>query len=291
MDTSNKKLISYIGLFFVVIVWGILPLVTVSFYKYYSPTSRLTFVQLVLFVTYIAISGKNLWRFNKEYLKVGICTGIFLALADLTQKIGLLYTTPAKYAFLENLSCITVPILMFFFVKKKPTFITFLSCILCLVGVFILNGVTLDGGWGVGELLCGASGLLYGFNIAGTAAFAKKLYAPLYLAVQAAVGFILTSVFTVLLDKTGVEPIFFTVDVSLLFAIAVITVITNAVCWIIRTNTLKHIDATVVAIIMPFSAVITAITSVLFGMDTLSLNMVLGGALGVIAILLASFDK
>ena len=115
----DKKTLSYSGLFFVVCIWGTAPLVTQYFYKYYSPSIRLFFCELILFVTCICISGKRLKEFNFEYIKVGIPTGFFLALANISQKIGLIYTTPARYAFLENLSCISVPVLMYFLIRKK----------------------------------------------------------------------------------------------------------------------------------------------------------------------------
>lgn len=288
---ANPKTLSFLGLFFVVIVWGISPQITVGLYKYYSPTARLTFSEAVLLITYLIITGKRISWLNREYIKVGAFTGLFLAFANITQKIGLMYTTPAKYAFLENLSCISVPVLMYFFVKKKPTGITFLSCALCLLGVFILNGISIESGWGVGELLCALSGILYGFNIAGTAAFAKKMYAPLYLAVQATVGFAVSLIFTLILDAGNIEKIFFTMRYDLILLIIIVTVVSSAICWIIRTNVLKHISANTVTVIMPFSAVITSLLSAFMGTDTLSLNIILGGGIGIAAIILASFDK
>ena len=288
---NNKKTLSYIGLAFVVIIWGLSPQLTLELYKYYSPTFRLAFAELVLVSTYLIISGKNIHKLNRDYLKYGIITGFFLALANITQKIGLLYTTPAKYAFLENLSCITVPLLMYFFVRKKPSIITYISCITCLVGVFVLNGISLKDGWGIGEVLCGISGLLYGFNIAGTAAFAKKLYVPLYLAVQSVVGCIVSLAFSIYLNAFNIEPIVFSIKLEHLLSVVALTVVSSAVCWIIRTNCLKHIDASTVAVITPFSAVITSIVSIIVGTDTMSLNIVLGGGLGMLAIILTAFDK
>ncbi|MBQ7076259.1 MAG: EamA family transporter, partial [Clostridia bacterium] len=218
-------------------------------------------------------------------------TGIFMALANLCQKIGLLYTTPAKYAFLENLSCITVPVLMYILVKKKPKISTLAGSILCLLSALVLNGTTLGGqGFGIGEILCAIAGLLYGFNIAGTGVYAKNLNVPLYLATQAVTGFIVSLISTVVFDFTSVEKIVFSIKpVHIIFAIAV-TLIVSALCWIIRTNSMKHIDACIVAVIMPFSAVITSIVSVISGKDTLNINLIFGGFLGLLAIFLSSYE-
>lgn len=301
MEGINKKTISYIGLFFVVFIWGAAPLLTLQLYKFYSPAARVCFSELVLLITYIIMSKNHLKELNKEYIKIGVSTGIFLSLATITQHIGLPYTTPARFAFLENLSCITVPVLMYILKRKKPTATTVLSCLICLLSAFVLNGASLSGAsWGIGEILCAIAGLLYGFNIAGTSAYAKKLYAPLYLAVQATVGFVISLIFTVILNFTTVttpegvqmpmEKAVFSFSAEHILLSVLCTLVVSALCWTIRTNTLKHIDASIVAVIMPFSAVITGILSVLSGKDSLNLNLIFGSVLGVLAILLSSFD-
>lgn len=302
MKSHSGKAMSYIGLFFVVFVWGCSPLITLELYKYYSPTFRLFFSELVLFIAYMIICGKDIKRFNFDYIKIGVPTGIFLALANMTQKIGLLYTTPAKYAFLENLSCISVPVLMYILVRKKPTFMTVLSCITCLASVFVLNGISFNdaSSWGIGEVLCAAAGLLYGFNIAGTGAYAKNFCTPLYLAVQSGVSTIIYLISSFAFSKilitgdTGIaapmEKIVFSMNPVHIAAVVLTALIVSAMCWTIRTNAMKHIDASIVAIIMPFSAVITSVISILLGEDILSTKLVVGGILGLFAIFMSSYN-
>ena len=296
----SKKTVSYMGLLFVVLVWGTAPLVTLYFYKYYSPSIRLFFSEVILFVAYLIMSIKHLDKFNMQYIKAGVPTGLFLALANVTQKIGLMYTTPARYAFLENLSCITVPIVMYFLIKKKPNFTTILACILCLTGVGVLNGVSFsNGSWGIGEILCAFAGLLYGFNIAGTGVFAKKLYAPLYLAVQAAVGMLISLAFSLALNfirfpsasgtLVPIEKIYFSFDYRHIIFTIIYVVIVNALCWVIRTNSMKHIEASTVSIIMPFSAVVTATLSVVAGNDVFNFNLLVGGVIVIASIIISSF--
>lgn len=289
--TKNKTTSAYFGLFFVVLVWGVAPLLTYELQKYYSPSFKLAVSSVILLTAYLLMSLKHLKDFNLDYIKVGVPTGIFLALANVTQKIGLLYTTPARYAFLENLSCVVVPVLMFFLIKKKIKLFTVLASLLCLGGVFVLNGISLDGGWGVGELLCAASGILYGFNIAGTGAFAKKLYAPLYLAVQSVIEGISCLTIALVLDGMEIEKIAFPTTPKLLFAMIAVCLVSSALCWPIRTNAMKYVPASTVSVIMPFSAVITTLGSVIMGLDVLDVRTVLGGVMITAAIILSSRDK
>lgn len=301
MTAPSKKTISYIGLIFVVLVWGFCPILTLKLYKLYSPTARLCFSEFVLLTAYILISGKHIKELNPQYLKIGIPTGIFLALANITQKVGLLYTTPAKYAFLENLSCVTVPVLIFLLTKEKPKFTEVSASFVCLLSAFVLNGISFsDSSWGIGEILCAISGLLYGFNIAGTGIYAKKLNVPLYLAVQTFTAFIISAISTTVLNsctvttssgtKEPIEKIMFSLNLSHMIFVILFTLITSALCWIIRTNSMKHIDACIVAVIMPFSAVVTSVVSVLTGTDTFDIRLLLGGMLGLCAIFLSGYD-
>ena len=116
--TFDKKYLAYLGLIFVILVWGVAPLITLRFYQYYSPTIRIAFGDAISILALLLISAKKLHLLDKTYLKVAIPTGFFMALANILQKIGLQYTTPSHYAFLENLSCIAVPALLYFLIKK-----------------------------------------------------------------------------------------------------------------------------------------------------------------------------
>ena len=299
---GNKKVISYAGLFFVVFVWGIAPMLTLYLYRYYSPSVRTFFAEVILLLVYLLVSKNHLKELNGTYLKAGIPTGFFLALANISQKLGLPYTTPARCAFLENLSCVIVPVAMYVLVRKKPGIKTITASFLCLAGVIVLNGASFGegAGWGIGEILCALAGILYGFNIAGTGAFAKNLYAPLYLAVQAAVGVIVSFVFVLVLSfvtvtsdlgiRVPVEEMHASFQPEHVLFLILVTVISSALCWTIRTNAMKHVDASVVSVIMPFSAVITGVVSVIFGIDTLSFNLVAGGLLGVAAVIISGAD-
>ena len=52
---------------------------------------------------------------------------------------------------------------------------------------------------------------------------------------------------------------------------------------------MKYVDATVIAVMMPFSAVIAGVLSVIVGMDELTTNLVVGAVLGLAAMLICAF--
>ncbi len=293
---KNKKNISYAGLIFVVFVWGLAPITSKYFLNYYSPTFGVAWGDIFSVAVLAFIFRKRLKNITKDYFKVAIPLGVFYTSANLMQKIGLQYTTPTVYSFLENLSCIVVPFLTWWFIKKKPAVLQIVGSIICLISAFVLSGIGASGGFslGVGEILCGLAGIFYGINIAGTGAFTKNFDSALYimvlLFVECILSFIVAIAFHfITINGAPVETIRFSWNPVLLLSRIAIVLISSTLCWVIRTNSMKHVDATVVAVMMPFSSIVAGILSVLVGMDELSVNLVLGAVLGLIAMLICAF--
>ena len=220
-------------------------------------------------------------------------SGLFNALASLLQKIGLPYTTPANYAFLENLSCIAVPVLMFLLVKKKPTIINIATAIICFIGSVILSGFNFSDGFnlGVGEILCALAGIMYGVNIAVTGIYAKDMDSYLYVFVQMCVQTLVAGGIAVTFNYFPIgaplEPVKFSFVWYVLLGVIFWAIINNSLCWTLRVSAMKKISATAIATIMPFSSVVTVIVSVFLGTDKISLSLIVGGGLILISSIVA----
>ena len=289
---KNKRTAAYIGLIFVIFLWGAGPLITLFFYKYYSPTMRVAFGSLTSGLAMLLVAGKRIKLLNRSYFKLALPTGLCLGLADISQKIGLQYTTPTNYAFLENLSVITVPLILFILIRKKPAPLTVLAIALCLASSLVLTGILTDGGsFGKGDILCAAAGMLYGVNIAITGRYAKGVCVPLYLSVQLLCVSMLGFLSTFVLSGLGIEPYYFTLRLGTILLLVLFVLVSSTLGWLIRTAAMKEVDPTVVAVMMPFSSVVTVLVSVLSGTDTLTPSLVIGAVLGLSAIVLSGLGE
>lgn len=280
---KNSKLIYYIGIVFVVLVWGAYPVMTKSLFEVFTPSLWDTAGGLIAVIALSILSRKKLKHLNKDYFKVAVPTGLFFSVAGLTQKFGLTMTTPAIMAFLENLTCICVPLLMLILAKQKFTLPKILAAVLCLGGVFFLCGGDLSGGFGPGVILCGLAGIFYSVNIAATGIYAKKLDTGLYLLVQFAVQFVTSAIYSVFFledPKFSLEPLH-------LISLVGIVLISTVLCWVIRTACLKKLDPSFVAVAMPFCSVVTGVLSIATGADTLSFALVAGAVLVFAAIMIS----
>ena len=297
--SKKQKTVWFMALLLVVLIWGLSP-INANFLleNYFSAPFYSTAVGIIAFVSLLLINIKKLKLLNKDYFKLAIPTGIILGLAELVQKLGLPLTTPARYAFLEQLSVVVVPILMFIFTKKKPTIFKVLGAIFCLAGSFILSGVDFSSGkisFGVGELLCALAGVMFGVNIAMTGAFSKKLDSALYVMVQMGVyifvgiGYALISSLPVFGGSFEASFAFKFTPLSVGLLVGA-TLLASVLCWILRTNCMKYIDATIVAIVTPCSAVVTGIASVIFGTDQFTSNFIIGGLVAVFAVIISGLE-
>jgi drug/metabolite transporter (DMT)-like permease len=178
-------------------------------------------------------------------------------------------------------------------IKKKPNFLVVISSVLCLLGAFILTGMINSGfSLGIGEILCALAGVLYGVNIAVTGVYAKKLIASIYVFIHMCVQIVVSLITAIALNNIIVngaplEAIKFSWEITDLLIILVSGIFFSAVCWVIRTNVMKYVSATAVAIIMPFSAVVTGVVSVIIGKDPFTLNLVFGAIIGLVAAILS----
>ncbi len=296
---DQKRTVGIFTLLLVVFLWGMTPLVTLKLYDYYSPAFRLFLAEAALVAFYLCVAHRHLRELDRSYFRVAVPIGCFYAAANVLQNVGLAYTTPAKYAFLENLSVLVVPFLSYFLTKKKPTVFHLLASVLCLFGAFALNGLFGGEGFsvGIGEILCGLAGIFYGVNIAGTGACIKKLNATLYLLIQSSISMLFSLITALILNRVPVtdaagnmtvaEPLVADFRQLPLLALVVSTILISGVGWILRTNAQKHVDAVTVGVIMPFAAVVTSVMSVLLGSDALTPDLLIGGGIGIVAIFLS----
>ena len=283
---QNTKSVYYLGMLLVILIWSLFPVIAKNLFDIYTPSLWDTAGSLIAIVALLIVNRKKLKLLNKDYFKVALPTGVFYSAACLTQKFGLTMTTPAMFAFLENTTCIFVPILMLIFVRQRLTLPTMLASLLCLGGVFVLCSGEMTLHLGPGEILCALAGLFYAVNIAGTGTFARKLDTGLYLMIQFAVHFVVSLGYSIVF----VEEWKFSFEPQHLGALVGIVLISTVLCWSIRTACLKKLDPSFVAIAMPFTSVITGIVSVVVGTDSLSFSLVAGALLITAAIMISGLS-
>ncbi len=286
---------AYVGIAFVVLFWGVVPsfkkmLIGDSFSaSVYTAVTALSAALVLLFMNL-----GSLKKINRSYFKVAIPTGVCLGAATLLQALAYNFdASPTNQAFLENLSCIAVPIILFVAIKKKPTFLTVSACVLCMISSMVLAGVFSAGiDLKTADILNALAGIIYGVNIAVSGMYAKRFSASIYVMIQHFVYATIAAVMAVALNFVTiggrvVDPFVFTADILPILGLLLLGALSNALCWTVRTHSMKFVSASAVAVIMPLSAVVTGAFAIILGQDEPSASLFIGGAIGFVAAIIS----
>ena len=272
-------------------MWGVAPIVSKYLFdnSYYSPALLVAFrgTLSILAMGIIIFITKEYKVINKAYL-ICIPAGIILGLAYLFQFIGLETTTPAKNTFLESLSCIAVPVVMLILTREKPSLVSLFSALACLAGAFVLCGT----GWDFssmftaptrGDIFSAVGGIFYGIDIAFTKVFAKNKNPRVYVFFQLVILTIMALAYSLPFEK----DLKYSFELIPMLIVIFLGVFCTAICWVLRTKCISNVSAVTCAVLMPMSAVIATFISIIFRMEEFSWNVVVGGIIITLSIVLS----
>ena len=290
------KIISFLVLVAVVALWGVAPVVSKTAFDSFSPGMLIALRGVFAIVVMAIIINKNFKKLNKSYL-ICIPAGVFLALAYIFQFVGLKYTVPSKNTFLENISCITIPLFMFLFIREKPTWYSIVSGLVCVAGSLILVGNGFNflsffkSGSLLGDGLSAVGGLFFGLDIAFTKVFSKDKDPLIYVFLQICVMTVISFAYTFIFEGQVFHVLAFAFNVRSVLMVAFLGIVCTAVCWVSRAWAMRHVDAMTVSLLVPLSAVVATCLSIAYDMEEFNYNLLVGGLVIMLSIAISAiFD-
>lgn len=236
--------------------------------------SRFVVAALVM----VIVNPKMITRFNREIIAKGSVIGAVLGLGYIFQTLGLDRTTPAITGFITGLYVVLTPLIAAFLLKEKLTTQAWFYIALATLGLAVLS----VSGWsiGTGEFFVLISAILFAAHILLLSRWSKKFDAYALTFVQlstcALVSLVPTTIngFTSPPDSQVWGVILFTAVFATFFA------------FVIQTWAQARISATKVAVILTMEVVFAALFSVMLGAEPLTLRIVIGGSMVLIAMLM-----
>ena len=295
---KKSKVIPFLVLIAVVILWGVAPVLSKKMFNSgsYSPGLLIAIRGLFAIAAMAIFINKNFKKINKSYL-ICIPAGIFLAAAYIFQFVGLKYTDPSKNTFLENISCITIPIFMFLFVREKPTWYGIVSAIICVIGSIFLLGTGFDLSHFfnqdqlLGDGLSAIGGLFFGLDIAFTKVFCKDKDPLIYVFLQLCVLTVIAFIYAFAFEGPVLHDLQYSFDLLPILGAVFLGVVCTAVCWVARAWAMKSIDAVTVSVLVPLSAVVASVLSIAFKFEDFTYNLLIGGLIILLSIAISAiFD-
>jgi drug/metabolite transporter (DMT)-like permease len=233
---------------------------------------------VVAVVVMIALRPSVLRKLNRELLLKGSLAGLFLGTGYIFQTLGLARTGAAITGFVTGLYVVLTPLIAALFLKERIRAFTWFCVLLATTGLALLS----LRGWsvGVGEALVFVSAIAFAAHIVSLSKWSFGLDAYALTIVQLTICALLTGFISI---GQGYEK---PTDAGVWGVVVFTAVICTAVAFIVQTWSQAHMSSTKVAVILTMEVVFAALFALLFGGESLTLQVAIGGAMVVLAMYL-----
>ena len=294
-EQKRKEQLAIAAMTLAAMIWGSAFIVVRIALNAGLSTSQILFFRFGLTtVVFSVLFHKDLARINRTDLLYGLSTGIILFLGFWTQTLALRQTTPARNAFITSTYVVIVPLLGWLILRQKPGLRVILGACLSLAGIGLLS---LDGAGGSGvnggDLLTLICAICFAghFLMLEWSVHRVKTNTLLFLQMAATTACsLLILPFDRLFDAkavplTGIDMPWTTGVLAILY----LAIFSSGVAYFIQTTAQKHTTSAKAAIVLAAEALWGSFFSLLFGFETLTLRLAVGGLIIFLSILLVEW--
>ena len=233
---------------------------------------------IVAAMVMLLVNPRVITKLNRDLLVKGSIIGTALGLGYIFQTLGLERTTPAITGFITGLYVVLTPLIGALILKEKLTIQAWFYIALATLGLGVLSisGFSI----GAGELFVLISAFLFAAHILLLSRWSKDFDAYTLTFVQLATCAVVSGVpaslngFVAPPDRQVWAVVIFTAVFATFFA------------FVIQTWAQARISATKVAVILTMEVVFAALFSVALGAEPLTLRILLGGSMVLIAMIM-----
>jgi drug/metabolite transporter (DMT)-like permease len=226
----------------------------------------------------VAIRPQVLHKFDKGLLLRGGLAGIFLGFGYIFQTLGLERTGAAITGFITGLYVVVTPLLASVILKERISKFVWLCIFIATIGLALLSVQGFSVGFG--EMLVLISAIFFAAHIIALSKWSSGRDVYAMTVVQLTVCALMAGIASI---PEGYSP---PPDRGVWAVVVFTAVFATAVAFIIQTWSQAHISATKVAVILTMEVVFAALFAVIFGAEVLTLQVLLGGLLVLLAMYL-----
>jgi len=282
---DKKVIFAESALVLVTIIWGLgFPITKLAVNSGFGANTIMVGRFLTASIILSAVYFRRFKNMNRQIIKYGIITGVFLFFGFYFQTLGNVYTTPSKNGFITQLNIVFVPFLYFLFFKKKVDKYNIISVVVAMLGMFLLMfDKDLLNGINKGDIYTYICAIMVAFNVVTGSYFLKKYdFDPaLFVLINILISMVLSIIFMLLFDRLPVN-----ISVIDFWPLLFLGIFNTALGFLVQSYALKISVPTRVSLIVALESVFAVIGSILIINEILSLQIVIGGILIVSGILI-----
>ncbi|WPK11448.1 DMT family transporter [Lysinibacillus louembei] len=263
------------------IVWGSGFVVVAIALKYLTAYQVMAGRFLLAAIILLILFGYRLKGLRWSVVWKGAILGTILYIAFAFQTVGLEYTTASKNAFITAVNVVIVPLIAFIFYKRKIDGYEMLGSILALIGIGLLS---LQGSFkmNIGDILTLICAVGFAFDIFYTNYFVQKEDALTLTIVQFVTAAVIGTLVVII---QGDIPA--TIAKEGIYAIIYLALFSTTLAYVLQNVAHKYTTATKAAIILSTEALFGTLFAILFLHEVLTLKMMVGAVMIMLAILIA----
>ncbi|WP_311695067.1 DMT family transporter [Sneathia sanguinegens] len=289
-----RKGIADIGLLLVGLLWGLGFIATkIGLNEGISPIYMLALRFTIASIFLLFIFHGTIKKITKKDIRKMFLISIVIFFAYGFQIVGSKYTTASKAAFYTGLNVMFVPYISWMLNRKAPDVYTYISTLLCLVGVGFISYVpnqnlfTLN----MGDMLIIISAIFYGIHIALTGFYSKKYTVEKMILIQNTIAALLFLITLGLSSLTGIggDNVRF-LSVNEMLAVAYIGLVTTGICLFLQALFQRYTSSVKASIFLGTESVFAPLFASLILKEVLTKNVIIGGILILIAVVLTEME-
>lgn len=285
MASRNQFL--YLGLLLLVtFFWGLtFPLIKNSL-VFVSPVLFLSLRFLVSSLLLLPFL-RNRNAFSRTNIKYGMIAGAFLFIGYYFQTVGLEYTTAAKSGIITGTYVVLIPVISYFYLRKKITRTDTVASLMAFVGLITMSAGNISNTTvQLGDVLTLICAVGYAFQIAYVSKYARNLDSTVFTFYQIlTVGILSTVAIPTYPLSSNV------INYYVIFTIFFTAIFAGVFGYYINTKALVFVEPTTAGIIFVGEPIFAAVTSVIINGEVLGTLGLVGGGVMVLAMFLTTFDK
>jgi drug/metabolite transporter (DMT)-like permease len=220
--------------------------------------------------------------------RIGMTAGFINFVGYQLQTLGLKYTTPANNAFLTAIYVIFIPFIVWIFFHRRPEGKSYVAIAICVVGmVFLTNLVNRGFSLHIGDLLTIISAVFYAIQIVyfGMKTTSTNPWVLSFMLGVTQGGF--GMIWSLLFEHASYGAIDWQAG---LWPVVVLGILSSFGAQTLQLVGQRYTDPTPAGIILMTESMFGSIFSVALGFEPFTMNLLIGGSLIVIALLMMQVD-
>lgn len=170
------------------LIWGSTFSVARGVLDHWPPLTYLAVRMPLAALLFAALFPRHVFKASRAAWRAGATLGVLMGVGFIGQTTGLLYTTPAKSAFITGITTPLVPVVAYTLWRARPSRENLLGIVLATIGGALILAPAGAVGFNAGDLITLPTTLLFASHINLMSAYARRIDARQLSALQITVA-------------------------------------------------------------------------------------------------------